>query len=156
MKWSRAFAMTRFVLLPLSRESTVSSKDGVRNEWDLGITLEKQIPGFVVPVRIDAFDFSKLPITIHRKHVIDFHRGWHDGLAKLLDTFVEDRAPRKGDADPATARDWLPHQAVDAVTWIDRPETLQSNWLPIVSLPPAMDGENTKRRPRDRGDIDQS
>ena len=57
------------------------SKDGVRNEWDLGITLEKQIPGFVVPVRIDAFDFSRLPITIHRKHVIDFHRGWHDGLA---------------------------------------------------------------------------
>jgi hypothetical protein len=115
------------------------SKDGVRNEWDLGITLEKQIPGFVVPVRIDAFDFSKLPITIHRKHVIDFHRGWHDGLAKLLDTFVEDRVPRKGDADPATAREWLPHQAADAVTWIDRPETLESNWLPIVSLPPAIE-----------------
>ncbi len=47
-------------------------KDGVRNEWELGMTIEKQIPGFVIPVRIDGFDFSQLPITIHRKNVIDF------------------------------------------------------------------------------------
>ena len=124
------------------------SKDGVRSEWDLGITLEKNLPGFVVPIRIDAFDFSRLPITIHRKHVIDFHRGWHDGLSQLVDTFVEDDVPRKGDVDPEAARDWLPRQAVEAVTWIDRGETLESNWLPIVSLPPAIEATRIQNADR--------
>ena len=72
---------------------------------------------------------GKLPITIHRKHVIDFHRGWHDGLAKLLDTFAEDRVPQ---VMRTNGRNGFPDRR--HASRIDRPETLESNWLPIVSL----------------------
>ena len=114
-------------------------KDGVRNEWDLGITVEKQVPGFVIPIRIDSFDFSQLPITLHRKNVIDFYRGWHLGLAQLLDTFQTANIPIVVNNDPATARAWLPSLSQESIDWVDRSETLESNWLPIVSLPLAME-----------------
>lgn len=114
-------------------------KDGVRNEWDLGITLEKQLPGFVIPVRIDNFDFSQMPITLHRKYMIDFHRGWHAGLIQLLDTLADAAVPRRDVVDPAAAKAWLPSLPSDAINWVDRSETLESNWLPILSLPPALE-----------------
>lgn len=117
-------------------------KDGVRNEWDLGVTLEKEIPGFVIPVRIDGFDFSQLPITIHRKNVIDFHRGWHLGLAQLLDTLEESLIGKSTSSDPAAAKAWLPLPPEGAIQWVDRQETLESNWLSIKALPPAI--ETTK------------
>lgn len=114
-------------------------KDGVRNEWDLGVTMEKQIPGFLIPVRIDGFDFSQLPITIHRKNVIDFHRGWHLGLAQLIDTLKDSQIETTVPSDPAAAKLWLPLQPVDAIEWVDRQEILESNWLRISSLPSAME-----------------
>jgi len=117
-------------------------KGGVLNEWDLGVTIEKQISGFVIPVRIDDFDFSKLPITLHRKNVIDFHQGWHLGLAQLLDTFEGSKIVKSAISDPAAAKSWLPPLPEGAIRWVDRQEILESNWLPIVALPAAM--ETTK------------
>lgn len=114
-------------------------KDGVRMEWDLAATIEKQIPGFIIPVRVDGFDFSRLPIIIHGKNVIDFHRGWHCGLAQLCDTLQEARAPQSESFDPAQAKLWLVNNDVGTINWVDRPETLESNWLPILSLPPAIE-----------------
>ena len=113
-------------------------KDGVRNEWELGLTIEKQIPGFLIPVRIDNFDFSQLPITIHRKNVIDFNRGWHLGLTQLLDT-LDVAQVEKSPSDLACAKGWLPTPAMDAINWVDRQETLESNWLPIRALPPGIE-----------------
>lgn len=117
-------------------------KDGVRNEWELGVTIEKQMPGFLIPVRIDNFDFSQLPITIHRKNVIDFNRGWHLGLTQLLDTLDAAQVEKSHSSDRACAKGWLPTPAEDAINWVDRQETLESNWLPITELPPAI--ETTK------------
>jgi len=117
-------------------------KDGVRNEWDLGITIEKQIPGYLIPVRIDSFDFNQLPITIHRKNVIDFNRGWHLGLTQLLDSLDASQVEKSSTSDLACAKGWLPTPAKDAINWVDRQETLESNWLPITALPPAI--ETTK------------
>lgn len=117
-------------------------KDGVRNEWDLGVTIEKQIPGFVIPIRIDGFDFNQLPITLHRKNVIDFHRGWHFGLAQLLETLDDSKIKKSAASDPSTAQAWLLPLPEGAIEWVDRQETLESNWLPIAALPPAI--ETTK------------
>lgn len=114
-------------------------KDGVRNEWDLGTTIERQIPGFVIPVRIDGFDFSQLPITIHRKNVIDFHRGWHRGLSALLDTLEDSNIPKDVNRDPKVAMTFLPDLPQEAITWTDRQESLESNWIPILSLPAAIE-----------------
>lgn len=115
------------------------NKDGVRNEWDLGITLEKHIPGFLIPIRIDDFDFSNLPITLHRKNVIDFNRGWHFGLAQLIDTLIDSKIDKAEFPDPAIAQLWLPSMQEYAIDWVDRQETLESNWLSITSLPPALE-----------------
>ena len=114
-------------------------KDGVRNEWDLGMTIEKQIPGFLIPVRIDNFDFNQLPITIHSKNVIDFNRGWHLGLTQLLDTLDAAKVEKSSSSDPASAKGWLPNLSEGAINWVDRQETLESNWLPIIALPLAIE-----------------
>lgn len=114
-------------------------KDGVRNEWDLGVTIEKQMPGFLIPVRVDNFDFNQLPITIHRKNVIDFNRGWHLGLTQLLDTLDAAKVEKNPSGDPACAKGWLPTPAEGAINWVDRQETLESNWLPIIALPLAIE-----------------
>ncbi|TAK63363.1 toll/interleukin-1 receptor domain-containing protein [Methylobacter sp.] len=115
------------------------NKDGVRNEWDLSVTVEKQIPGFLIPVRIDDFDFSKLPITIHRKNVIDFYRGWHFGLDQLLDTLADSNIDKSESSDPQIAKLWLSPITEHAIDWVDNEETLESNWLPIISLPLALE-----------------
>ena len=57
-------------------------------------TIEKSLPGFVIPIRIDDYDFSLLPIGIHRKNVINFSAGWHSGLASLVDTLIDAKAPK--------------------------------------------------------------
>jgi hypothetical protein len=114
-------------------------KDGVRMEWNLAATVEKQIPGFIIPVRIDCFDFSRLPIIIHSKNVIDFNRGWHYGLTQLCDTLQECQAPQLENADLSLAKSWFIHEVEDPISWVDRTEILDSNWLPILSLPPAIE-----------------
>jgi hypothetical protein len=114
-------------------------KGNVQNEWDLGLTVEKQIPGFVIPIRIDGFDFSQLPITLHRKNVIDFNRGWHRGLAQLLDTFQDANLPLVANNDPVMAKAWLPALSKESIDWVERTEVLESNWLPIISLPSALE-----------------
>lgn len=114
-------------------------KDGVRMEWSLAATVEKQIPGFIIPVRIDGFDFSQLPIIIHSKNVIDFNRGWHHGLSQLLDTLEELQTPRLENVDPSEAKLWFKNQVENPITWVDKSEILESNWLPIRALPPAIE-----------------
>ena len=48
--------------------STVAiDKQGVKDEWAVAQTVEKSLPGFVIPLRLDKYDFSLLPIGIHRK-----------------------------------------------------------------------------------------
>lgn len=120
--------------------STVSvTKSGVLDEWAVAATVEKSLPGFVIPIRIDSYDFSQLPITIHRKNVIDFARGWHLGFASLLDTLADVNAPRVGNPDPAVARHWLPELKEGAVVRKESKESLDSTWLCIVSLPPSIE-----------------
>lgn len=114
-------------------------KDGVRNEWDLGIDVEreKQIPGFLIPIRLD--DTCKFPITLHRKNAIGFNKGWHLGLAQLIDTLADSNVYRAESPDLETAKIWLQEKLENVIDWTDRPETLESNWLSIISLPPALE-----------------
>jgi hypothetical protein len=138
--WSKVEGVIRHdairVVAVVSKTSV--AKDGVRNEWDLAVTLEKKIPGFLIPVRIDDLDFSLLPITIHRKNVIDFHAGWHLGLRSLLDTLSDAKLPVATAADLSAAQKWLLTSDF-TIKRTEQPETLDSNWLPIISLPPALE-----------------
>ena len=111
-------------------------KPGVKDEWALAQTIEKSLPGFVIPVRIDDYDFSLLPIGIHRKNVINFSAGWHFGLASLVDTLIDARAPKVTAPDPRAARHWLPKAKDGAILRIETKESLDSTWLKVISLPP--------------------
>lgn len=114
-------------------------KDGVRNEWELGIILEKEIQGFLIPVRLDDFNLSNLPITIGRKNVIDFYKGWHFGLAQLIDTLDKSNIHKSETIELEKAKLWLPTLPEKAITLVDHGETLESNWLQILSLPVSLE-----------------
>jgi hypothetical protein len=117
--------------------STVAvDKQGVKDEWAVAQTVEKSLPGFVIPLRLDKYDFSLLPIGIHRKNVIDFANGWHKGLAALLDTLIEANTPKVASPDPRSARHWLAEMKEGAILRTEAKESLDSTWLSIKSLPP--------------------
>lgn len=114
-------------------------KQGVKNEWAVADTVERSVPGFIIPVRIDDIPFGDVPITLHRKNLLDFTGGWHKGLAALVDTLEEAKAPKVSSPDPALARHWLPELKEGAIVRTDAKETLDSTWLPILALPPAIE-----------------
>ncbi len=115
-------------------------KQGVKNEWAVGATLERSQPGFIIPVCIDdGFDFSTLPIEIHRKNVLGFAGGWHSGLKALLDTLGEAGIAKIATPDPSVAMHWLADSKAGAILRTDTEEVLDSNWLRIVSLPTSLE-----------------
>ena len=122
------------VLAVVSKVSV--GKPGVKDEWALAQTIEKSLPGFVIPIRIDDYDFSLLPIGIHRKNVINFSAGWHFGLESLVDTLIDANAPKVTAPDPRVARHWLPKAKDGAILRIETKESLDSTWLRVISLPP--------------------
>lgn len=120
--------------------STVSvTKSGVKDELGLAATIERSLPGFIIPLRIDHFDFGLFPITIHRKNALDFASGWHKGLAALVDTLEEVGAPKISKPDPALARHWLAEVKAGAILRTEHPENLDSTWLPVQSLPQSLE-----------------
>lgn len=115
-------------------------KQGVKNEWSLGGTIERGTPGFMIPVAVeDGFDFNTLPIEIIRKNVIGFGGGWHKGFAALLDALEEAQAPKVAVPDPRLVRHWLSEMKTGAILRTQSPEKLDSTWLPILSLPPTLE-----------------
>ena len=115
------------------------AKSGVKDELAVAATIEKSLPGFVIPLRIDHYDFGLFPITIHRKNAIDFANGWHKGLAALLDTLEEVSAPKVSTSDPTLARHWLAEMKAGAILRTEHPERLDSTWLPVLKLPPSLE-----------------
>jgi TIR domain len=117
-------------------------KDGVKKEWALAATLEKQIPRFIIPVRIGNLNYSDLPILIHQKNLINFEAGWHLGLQQLLETLETDHAPKVAAIETVGSLMVLQQCQPQGITFIEKSETLDSNWLELISLPDAI--ESTK------------
>lgn len=137
-KIEKAIREESFRLLAVVSKNSVD-KQGVKDEWAVGQTVEKSTPGFVVPLRLDDYDFALLPIGIHRKNVIDFAQGWHKGLASLQDTLTEAGAPKSATPDPRAARQWLAGEKEDAIKQTATAESLDSTWLRVLSMPPALE-----------------
>ncbi len=137
-KIEKAIREETFRMLAVVSHNSVE-KSGVKDEWALGLTMEKTTPGFVIPLRIDDYDFSLLPIGIHRKNVVDFSAGgWHKGLTDLLDTLSEAQTPRTT-SDPRSAMHWLPELRDGAIVKGSLGEKLDSTWLRVLSMPPALE-----------------
>ena len=137
-KIEKAIREESFRFLAVVSKASVN-KQGVKDEWAVAATVEKSLPGFVIPVRIDDYDFSLLPIGIHRKNVIDFASGWHRGLAALIDTLADAKAPNVSEPDPRSARHWLAEMKEGAILRTDAKESLDSTWLSVMSLPPTLE-----------------
>jgi hypothetical protein len=120
--------------------STVSvTKSGVKDELAVAATIERSLPGFIIPLRIDQYDFGLFPISIHRKNAIDFANGWHKGLAALLDTLEEVAVPKTTKPDAGLVRHWLSEMKEGAILRTENPEKLDSTWLPVLSLPQSLE-----------------
>lgn len=137
-KIENAIRQESFCLIAVVSKTSVNAQ-GAKDEWAAGQMVEKTMPGFVIPVRIDDSDFSQLPIGILRKNVIDFAGGWHKGLTALLDTLVEAKAPKSSAPDPRSARQWLAAEKEGAIQRTTSGESLDSTWLRVVSMPPALE-----------------
>jgi TIR domain len=137
-KIEKAIREESFKFLAVVSKASVN-KPGVKDEWALAQTIEKSLPGFVIPVRLDDYDFSQLPIGIHRKNVVDFASGWHKGLAQLIDTLIDANAPKISEPDPLSARHWLAEMKEGAILRTNAKESLDSTWLSVMELPPALE-----------------
>ncbi len=137
-KIENAIRQESFCLIAVVSKTSVNAQ-GAKDEWAAGQAVERGMPGFVIPVRIDNSDFNQLPIGILRKNVIDFAGGWHKGLAALLDTLTEANAPKSSSPDPRSVRQWLAAEKDGAIQRTASGESLDSTWLKVISMPPALE-----------------
>ncbi len=137
-KIEKAIRDESFRLVAVISKNSVAAQ-GAKDERAAGQVVEKSVPGFVIPVRIDDYDYSQLPIGILRKNVIDFSGGWHKGLTSLLDTLTEANAPKVFAPDPRAARQWLAAEKEGAIQRTTTSESLDSTWLRVMSMPPALE-----------------
>lgn len=122
--------------IALVSQSSVA-KAGFLDELSVATAVERTegLRDFVIPCRIDDYDFSDLPALVHRKNVIDFSGGWHLGLAKLLEKFDKDGVPRRLDEPSATVALWSKHFLNVDGSLVRADENVSTNWLPIVESP---------------------
>ena len=112
-------------------------KRGFMKELSVADAIEGQgkLGDFIIPVRIDNIPFSDIPIQIHNKNVIDFTAGWHDGLARILKKFEQDKVPESSTNLAPSLSDWAKRH-LDLERGVrSEDQTLMSNWLPIEALP---------------------
>lgn len=111
---------------------------GTYNELQLGKEVGKSenISDFILPIRVDDIPFGKRNVLIYPLNVIDFHSGWADGLARVLEKLEKDQVPR----DPtflnaSFVSSWWKAHFEGSGLIESRPEDIISNWFPIESFP---------------------
>lgn len=127
----------RFIAV-LSKAAQV--KQGCLDEINLAINVERGtgVRNFVLPVRIDDLPFAEVRANLARKNIADFSNSWAHGLAQLINSFERDRVPRKPEAGPSQLLEVWRAQRSLSTPVVREPESLLTNWLPIVSLPSAV------------------
>ena len=64
---------------------TSNQKQGTLDELALARRLGKQIPNFIIPLRIDELPSEAINIELHRLAFIDFSKSWVAGYKKLIE-----------------------------------------------------------------------
>lgn len=124
-----------------------AAKPGFLDELSIATSIERAdgLGDFVIPCRIDDFNFTNLPAQLHRKNAIDLSDGWHAGLSRLLEKMEKDGVPRQLEAATDMLSAWSKHfLKVDANLAV-ADEVVASNWLPILEWPASvrMSSRNT-------------
>ena len=122
----------RFVTV-ISKPAT--NKFGYRRELSMADAIERGTPGFLIPIRLDDIEHFDVPAEVHDKHLLDFSRGWHLGLASLVQRLEKDgipRGPGSGPIKPFIVED------IERRSTIKAEELLISNWLETDNVPPGI------------------
>ncbi|MBA2591789.1 MAG: toll/interleukin-1 receptor domain-containing protein [Pseudomonadota bacterium] len=117
-----------------------AQKNGFKNELSLALAVEKKqsLTDFVIPLRLDALDFSDFPPEIIRRNAIDFSSAWQDGLGRLLKKLELDGAPRSEGLDADALSNWSKALLKIDADIVSKEEPAISNWLEVVRPPPAI------------------
>jgi len=111
-------------------------KDGPNNEISVaaGVARDDNLKDFIIPLHLDDYPHSKMPIQIHRINAIQFEKGWAHGLRKLLKKFEKDNIPKNPDSGPQiVTKLWKTyHDSNNGIKSI--PEEYLTNWFQIKSL----------------------
>jgi hypothetical protein len=107
------------------------------DEINLAVSVERSagLERFVVPVRIDDLPFAEVRANLARKNIVDFNGNWAAGLAQLIGVLQEDDVPRTNSLTATATAEWRSRHLRSQHAIGHGPETLVSNWLPIVSFP---------------------
>jgi hypothetical protein len=119
----------------LSNASINPAKEGVHNEIAIATTVRREIKSdhFVVPLRLERV--PELPPQLIQLNYIDFAGNWVDGLAQLVERLEKSAVPKQASPEMAAMQTWATRHASLSGSIVHQPETLQSNWFPIRSLP---------------------
>lgn len=125
-------------LFVLSRNS--NSKEGVLNELDLALGLERRqkLPDFVIPLRLDSLPHNDIQIQIRRKNAIDFSASWASGFSQLLRKLTEDSVPRDARFDANAVNSWWQEARQGDELLKNESDSHVSNWFPLTQMPQAI------------------
>ncbi|MDP2248490.1 MAG: toll/interleukin-1 receptor domain-containing protein, partial [Nitrosomonadales bacterium] len=130
-------AIRNYSIKFLSVLSPVSvGKRGFKKELSVADAVEAKgmLGDFIIPLRIGGIPYDEIPIDIHNKNVIDFTKGWHIGLAQLLEKLEKDHVPRKENFEFALSNWAKGFLEIDKLLE-NKEEEVISNWLPIFEMP---------------------
>ena len=121
-----------FLMLALMSGASVK-KPNPTGEWTLGLGVARDLKrDFVVPLRVDKFDYKDLGFLHINRQYVDFSDSWSAGFKDLLNTLDALHAPKvAADGRSVSARTFMPDRMV-----VVRPERLVSNLIKFESLPP--------------------
>lgn len=119
------------VLIPAS--PATQRDDGLLDLVDKAADLARTVgdPRFIVPLRME--DGAKIE-GLRDAVPVDFSHGWGKGLEKLLAALRSQKVPCNT-TDIIVANQWEAFRIGRAVPVVREPETLTSNWIPIVEMP---------------------
>lgn len=114
-----------------------NQREGVLKELAVAAKVKKQLQDntFIIPLAIDeTLSYDDINIEIVRLNAVDFKKSWAKGLHDLLDAFEKQNVPK----DPADlSKSNLLYQQIflHDKQAIEKKETYDSNWFPIISFP---------------------
>ncbi len=133
-------SLRQYTIKFISVLSPVSvTKRGFQKELSVADSIEAKgdLGDFIIPVRIGEIPYDEIPIHIHNKNVVDFTKGWHLGLARLLEKLEKDQVPRHQSTENVLSN-WAKN-FLELDKLLERKnEEVMSNWLPILEVPAAI------------------
>lgn len=116
-----------------SKSSCATNRDGVQKELAVADRMRKEYPNFIIPVRIDDIDYSKLPVEIIRLNAIDFSVDWRTGLDELLTYLINENVPKNNTEKESSAflNRWHNTTINSQLQIVDQVSEYCSNLFPI-------------------------